>query len=480
VCPGNQAIYDLDVVNATGLEQSFSLEYSSPWPVDGPPETGVVPDLMTGTVSISALVPWYAATMESGDVTVTAAGADGASAEAHLVTMAALGGGYRDRADLPEGRRTRDHALVYDNNRLYRIGGHDGVVRASLDIYDVETDMWSQGAEMPGPRTWIDAVAMDGRIYVAGGWSTYATSSLYIYDIGSGAWTSGAAMPQARFAYAGVALGGKYYVIGGTDGSAYQDTLWSYDPATDTWDTGLPSMGVPRRYPLAGVIGGKIYVTGGMSSNVDYVKTSEVYDPETNGWSYAAPLPADGWVRAADGVLSDRYLLLVGGASTDVTASASGLAYDALEDRWGWLPKMSHLLYALEGDGDGSRFWFVSGRLYENETWSYSPYATALLPCPACDPVHDAGFSWEPSVPAAEVPVQFSAAASGSRPIEYAWEYGDGGTGSGNPVVHTYSAPGVYTVTMTASNCGQQVVEQTIVVVVGSRLFLPVILREDG
>ena len=34
----------------------------------------------------------------------------------------------------------------------------------------------------------------------------------------------------------------------------------------------------------------------------------------------------------------------------------------------------------------------------------------------------------------------------------YLWDYGDGNTGSGNPTEHVYTAVGVYTAVVTASN----------------------------
>ncbi len=471
-CPGNDVLYELEVVNGTGVEQSFALEYDSVWPVGGPADTGTIPDLMTDTITVTGLVPWNAGGMETDLFHVAASGQGGAAAEASIVTMASLASGYADLATVALGRGTSDHALVYDNGKLFKIGGRNAGVKPWLDVYDAASNTWTYGADMPGARTWIDGVAIGGKIYVAGGWSTYANAGLYIYDTVACTWTTGTSMSQPRFAYAGVALGGKYYVIGGTNGSTYQKTLWAYDPATNTWNTGLPSMSVARRYPLAGVIGGKIYVAGGMSSNITYVSTTEVYDPVANAWSVVAPLPADGWVRAADGVLADRYLVLAGGASTDVTASASVLAYDSVQDLWGWLPKMGHLLYALEGDGDGSRFWVVSGRLYENEAWSYGLLNTESLACPACVPVSGAGFTWTPIGPFVGQPVTFTGTADGSPPIAYAWAWGDGTTGSGNLAVHTYAAPGSYTVTMTATNCGQQVVQHTISVVAGDTLHL--------
>ena len=471
-CPGNDVLYELEVVNTTGLEQSFALSYDSSWPFSGPADTVPIPNMMTGTITVTGIVPWNAAGMETDLAKVTTSGLGGTTAQADVVTMASLASGYADMAAVPAGRGTSDHALVYDGGKLYKIGGRNAGAKAWLDVYDTATNTWSAGADMPGARTWIDGVAIGGKVYVAGGWSTYAQPSLTIYDPAANSWSTGAPMPQPRFAYAGVALGGKYYVIGGTDGSTYKRTLWAYDPAANTWDTTLPSMTVARRYPQAGVMGGKIYVAGGMSSNITYVNTTEVYDPGTNTWSAVAPLPADGWVRAADGVLGDRYLVLAGGASTDVTASASALAYDSVQDLWGWLPKMGHLLYALEGDGDGSRLWMVSGRLYEDEAWSYSLLNAESLPCPACVPVFDAGFTWAPVGPIAGQPVTFSGTAQGSPPIGYAWDWGDGSTGSGNPAVHTYTAPGSYTVTMTAANCGQQVVQHVVTVVQGSTLHL--------
>jgi PKD repeat protein len=36
--------------------------------------------------------------------------------------------------------------------------------------------------------------------------------------------------------------------------------------------------------------------------------------------------------------------------------------------------------------------------------------------------------------------------------VVYAWDFGDGQTGSGASVQHTYTAPGTYMATVTASN----------------------------
>ena len=49
-------------------------------------------------------------------------------------------------------------------------------------------------------------------------------------------------------------------------------------------------------------------------------------------------------------------------------------------------------------------------------------------------------------------PVAFSAAVSGGSNVFYAWDFGDGATGFGAYVEHSYAAPGVYTATVSAAN----------------------------
>jgi PKD repeat protein len=51
-------------------------------------------------------------------------------------------------------------------------------------------------------------------------------------------------------------------------------------------------------------------------------------------------------------------------------------------------------------------------------------------------------------------PVSFTAAAAGSNggSVDYTWDFGDGTVGSGPSATHVFTTPGVYTVTVTASD----------------------------
>lgn len=50
------------------------------------------------------------------------------------------------------------------------------------------------------------------------------------------------------------------------------------------------------------------------------------------------------------------------------------------------------------------------------------------------------------------LPTQFVANVSAGTGVSYEWDFGDGGLGSGAVVEHTYTTPGTYTVTLSASN----------------------------
>lgn len=73
-----------------------------------------------------------------------------------------------------------------------------------------------------------------------------------------------------------------------------------------------------------------------------------------------------------------------------------------------------------------------------------------------CQQVGAADFIWAPITPTVGSPVSFNvtvAPYTATPPVSYTWDFGDGTTGAGNPAVHTYTAPGIYTVAVKARNC---------------------------
>jgi len=71
-----------------------------------------------------------------------------------------------------------------------------------------------------------------------------------------------------------------------------------------------------------------------------------------------------------------------------------------------------------------------------------------------------------PQSPDTATPAAFSANIRGTAPYTYAWDFGDGTTGSGATPSHTFVTPGTYTVRLTASNsAGSDTRTMTITVV---------------
>jgi|GEM_PF-1634623 len=391
-CAGKDTLYNITALNATPTTQTISLNYyNGSWPLQTGPASVVLGPAQTQTINTVVHIPGAAARYSTDTFSMTAtAGIYGDVFTG--VTEAGLISASSDKANLPTGRLTRDHSVVYYNGKLYRFGGYDYTAEPYVDIYDIATDTWSTGANMPGARYWIDCVAIGSLIYCAGGYSTTGQTTLYIYNPSTDSWSTGTTMPESRYAYAGVALGGKYYVIGGYTTSV-QNTVVVYDPVLNTWSN-VASMNTARRYPMAGVINGKIYVAGGYNGTA-ITNTAEVYDPTTDTWSYIANLPATmtngtpipGWTRGADAVLFDRYLVIVGGASSDSSVSnvSNTLAYDAVSDQWKWLPNYNHKVYSAAADSDGSSVWVVSGRIHEYGAFAYSRYTSKLLACGPAD-----------------------------------------------------------------------------------------------
>jgi hypothetical protein len=78
----------------------------------------------------------------------------------------------------------------------------------------------------------------------------------------------------------------------------------------------------------------------------------------------------------------------------------------------------------------------------------------------------------------------FSASVTEGTNVTYDWEFGDGGSGEGNDVAHTYTTTGTFTATVTASNAVNTVTATTVAVVTseddpsgGHGVYLPLVIR---
>src|SRR4029077_1111708 len=107
------------------------------------------------------------------------------------------------------------------------------------------------------------------------------TATVEAYNITANTWTPKASLPSAVMVF-GAALGpdGLIYIFGGStnytnNGSPFFNTVYSYDPVSNTWYTNIQNLPTPRRELSAATssYNNRMYVMGG--ANGTYLNTNE-------------------------------------------------------------------------------------------------------------------------------------------------------------------------------------------------------------
>jgi N-acetylneuraminic acid mutarotase len=223
------------------------------------------------------------------------------------------------------------------------------------------------------------AQTINGKIYVPGGSaSPYCScqprpisyeNTLFVYDPATDTWATKAPLPVKTFAGASAVISGKLYVLTPALVNG-RPMLHRYDPATDRW-TELASPPNDHSRPVGGMINGKFYVVGGEFTGREpnfgqASATLDVYDPATNRWTTKAPMPTRRY--AASGRVINNKFVVVGGLpswDTDVPLNTVEI-YDPATNRWATgasmptaryllaVAQLNGILYALGGWAPGA------------------------------------------------------------------------------------------------------------------------------
>jgi N-acetylneuraminic acid mutarotase len=224
---------------------------------------------------------------------------------------------WRSLAQMPEPRHHFGMAAL--DGRIYVSGGYRDLpfgtdtARAEVWVYDIESNTWSEIADLPAPRAAHAMVASDGKLYVVGGVGPEPAAVL-AYDFELERWSSLATpLPTLREHLTAVALDGRIYVVGGRwSGQGNLAAVEILDPATGTWSAGA-DMPTRRGGLTASALGGRIHVTGGEDLDTgDTYPAHEVYDPTGNQWATQVPMPTARH-GLASGVIEGRWYVVGGG-----------------------------------------------------------------------------------------------------------------------------------------------------------------------
>lgn len=277
-----------------------------------------------------------------------------------------------------------------DGTYSYHFGGYSisqGHALAVVNRFNPATNTWASMAPMPQAATDTTAAYYPptNKIYVFGG-DDGITGLNYnitqIYDIASNTWTTGANMPDVRsFAASGyIPANGKIYIVSGYNTGSVnsaQPNTWQYNPVTNTW-TDL-TVSAPFPHPAGGfaygVINNKLYVAGGRDAGNMVINLTWVYDPVTNTYTQLAPEPGTFQNNVPGSAAASGLLWVFGGGNPFISAGAINTASRSIQ-----LPvdrnKAAFPWALLDGvEGPAQPATSSSGRYYNpaTNTWSSSP-----------------------------------------------------------------------------------------------------------
>jgi hypothetical protein len=126
---------------------------------------------------------------------------------------------------------------------------------------------WDAFAPMPTPREHLAIVAANGRIHAIGGRANGDEGDAFagaheVYQPETNAWTEATALPVPRGGLAGVFGGDRIVVAGGERGDTTYADANAYDPVRDVWST-LPSMPTARHGLGCAYLDGLLYAISG-------------------------------------------------------------------------------------------------------------------------------------------------------------------------------------------------------------------------
>ena len=339
-------------------------------------------DVPPGTYTLAVTPPAGFTIGTSGTASVTVASGVQANASSFILNRIPENAGeWGQRAGLLVANS--EFALAESNRKIYVMGGYPAsrITSRTVQVYDIATDRWELGPELPQPNNHGMAAAVNGRIYLIGGQTTddqqgaTAVDRVYELDPAHGTWVEKARMPTARSGGVAVVLNGKIYVAGGRVPRGNDFAV--YDPAADQWEV-LPILPSQRNHIAGAAINGRIHIVGGRLGNgLSPLKSdeNEVYDPLTRAWTSAAPMLRGR--SGMNGVVARGCFHVWGGeAPTGMTPDHD--YYDPRSDAWRSLPNMPIPTHGVVGSafvdgliwvtGGGTQIGGASGSLY-NQTY---------------------------------------------------------------------------------------------------------------
>ncbi|WP_343609800.1 Kelch repeat-containing protein [Chryseobacterium oranimense] len=167
------------------------------------------------------------------------------------------------------------------NGRIYVFGG-SGLNGAATTVfsnkfqyYDIALNTWNPLPDMPTAREAKGKIVND-KLYVIGGFNGTPSRLINVYDLNTNRWTDKYTMPVGISGHSLAVSGNKIFIVGGLNNQSF---LAYFDTTTNKLHQ-LSSNMIPRRNAAAEVYNNKLYIIGGSTTSLtsSAIKSIQVAD----------------------------------------------------------------------------------------------------------------------------------------------------------------------------------------------------------
>jgi N-acetylneuraminic acid mutarotase len=278
----------------------------------------------------------------------------------------------------------QEHGVAAFDDRIFVIGGvrynnNNTVETVDLvEYFATKEQRWHVAAPLPQAVNHPNTIAVDNKVYLLGslaaGVNWTALPNTYVYTPCNDSWADLAPMPEgtARGASAVGFYNDTIYLAGGQlyleIVPPYQqpglDLVSSYNTASNTWDTTLPSLPQVRQHVSGAVVGSTFYVIGGREFDIkSFHNTTFALDLNNpTEWKEMAQMPT---ARGSLACAALGTVIYCFGGEGD-TSNANEIftqveAYDTVDNTWTSLTPMEVPRHGTGAVALGGRIWIPGG-----------------------------------------------------------------------------------------------------------------------
>ncbi len=245
------------------------------------------------------------------------------------------------------GARHGHGMVTLPDGRVMLFGGEGAQGDLKDDLFAYDANGWNNVVPItdPPPASKDQAAYLDAVMYVYGGQSTYGLSnSLWSYNPYTNTWSEwpqgGTTLPVARKDHSLVGDGNDLYLYGGTDASGSNKMdFWSYDMSTNTWTE--KEIHAPSAGQSGGMNNNDLYLYGGVRWNQnDFRSDVRKYTlPNDNEFHYVYTSGANPGARAYQaGTYQGGKMWVNGGLNADKGVLPDFYEFDMTTETWTQLP----------------------------------------------------------------------------------------------------------------------------------------------